>query len=118
MSFTRNRSQSSHSPNVKPRALQLHLQGAQDAMRPSMDMNLLVQRFSQSVLDRPSGRQRMSVLERVVGEGTPLGFSCCSMVSTMNDLEPGDVVQVVHDWDNRERSSWASWAFSRSLAPS
>jgi hypothetical protein len=24
----------------------------------------------------------------------------------MNDLEPGDVVQVVHDWDNRERSSW------------
>jgi hypothetical protein len=72
MSFTRNRSQSSLSPNVKQRALQLHLQGAQDAITALMDMNLLAQGFSQRCWNDPAGRQRMSVLERLLEKGRRL----------------------------------------------
>ena len=72
MSFTRNRSQSSHSPNVKPRALQLHLQGAQDAMEAFDGYESSGPALQPSVLDRPSGRQRMSVLELLLEKGSRL----------------------------------------------
>jgi hypothetical protein len=55
---------------VKPRALQLHLQGAQDAIDGlSMDMNLLAQGFSHRCWNDPAGRQRMSVLELLLEKG-------------------------------------------------
>ena len=72
MSFIRNRSQSSHSPNLKPRSLQLHLQGAQDAMEAFDGYESSGQVIQSSVLDRPSGRQRMSVLALLLEKGRRL----------------------------------------------
>jgi hypothetical protein len=65
MSFTRNRSQSSHSPNVKQRALQLHLQGAQDAITAFDGYESVGPGIQSTVLERPAGRQRMTVLQRL-----------------------------------------------------
>jgi hypothetical protein len=53
MSLTRNRSQSNHSPHINLRALQQHLQGAQDAMKAFDDINRLVQFFSQQCCNDP-----------------------------------------------------------------
>ena len=72
MSFTRNRSQSSHSPNVKQRALQLHLQGAQDAMTAFDGYESVGPGIQSTVLERPAGRQRMTVLQRLWEQGRRL----------------------------------------------
>ena len=72
MSFTRNRSQSSHSPNVKPRALQLHLQGAQEAMKAFDGYESPGPVIQSTVLERPAGRQRMTVLVRLLEKGRRL----------------------------------------------
>ena len=72
MSFTRNRSQSSDSPNVKQRALQLHLQGAKDAITAFDGYESAGPRIQSTVLERPAGRQRMSVLERLLENGRRL----------------------------------------------
>ena len=32
----------------------------------------------------------------VMGAGTPSGFDCCSIISTVNELEPVDGVKVVN----------------------
>ena len=72
MSFTRNRSQSSNSPNVNARALQLHLQGAQDAITAFDGYESAGPRIQSTVLERPAGRQRMSVLERLLEKGRRL----------------------------------------------
>ena len=72
MSFTRNRSQSSHSPNVKPRALQLHLQGSQDAMTAFDGYESSGPVLQSTVLERPVGRQRMTVLQRLLEKGRGL----------------------------------------------
>ena len=65
MSFARNRSQSSDSPNVKSRALQLHLQGAQDVMTAFDGYESVGPGIQSTVLERPAGRQRMTVLQRL-----------------------------------------------------
>ena len=72
MSFTRNRSQSSHSPNVNARALQLHLQGAQDAMTAFDGYESVGPVIQSTVLERPAGRQRMKVLQRLWEQGRRL----------------------------------------------
>ena len=72
MSFTRNRCQSSNSPNVKQRALQLHLQGAQDAITAFDGYESAGPGIQSTVLERPAGRQRMSVLERLLEKGRRL----------------------------------------------
>ena len=69
MSFTRNRSRSSHSPNVKPRALQLHLQGAQDAMTAFDGYESSGPLIQAAVLSRPTGRRRKTVLQRLLEKG-------------------------------------------------
>lgn len=66
MSFTRNRSQSSDSPNVKPRALQLHLQGAQDTLKAFDGYHSTGPVLQASVLERPTGRPQVTVLQRLV----------------------------------------------------
>lgn len=66
MSFARNRSQSGDSPTVKPRALQLHLQGAQDALTAFDGYQSTGPVVQASVLERPAGRQQMTVLQRLV----------------------------------------------------
>ena len=72
MSFTRNRSQSSHSPNVKQRALQLHLQGAQDAITAFDGYESAGPRIQSTVLERPAGRQGVSVWKRLLEKGRRL----------------------------------------------
>ena len=72
MSFTRNRSQSSHSPHVKPRALQQHLQGAQDAMMAFDGYQSSGPVLQSAVLKRPAKRLRMTVLQRLLEKGRRL----------------------------------------------
>ena len=72
MSLARNRSQSSHSPNVKPRSLQLHLQGAQDAMTAFDGYESVGPGIQSTVLERPAGRQRMTVLQWLWEQGRRL----------------------------------------------
>jgi hypothetical protein len=72
MSFTRNRSQSIHSPHVKPRALQQHLQGAQDAMTAFDGYQPYGPMLQSAVLQRPAKRQRMTVLQRLLEKGRRL----------------------------------------------
>ena len=72
MSFMRNRSQSSHSPHVKPRALQQHLQGAQDAMTAFDGYQSSGPMLQSAVLQRPVKRQRMTVLQRLLEKGRRL----------------------------------------------
>jgi hypothetical protein len=69
MSFTRNRSQSSHSPNVNPRALQMHLQGAQDALSAFDGYHSSGPALQPSVLERPAGFQRLTVLQQLLQRG-------------------------------------------------
>ena len=57
---------------MKPRALQLHLQGAQDAMKAFDGYESSGPVIQSTVLDRPSGRQRMSVRERLLEKGRRL----------------------------------------------
>jgi hypothetical protein len=71
MSFTRNRSQSSHSPHVKPRALE-YLQGAQDAMTAFDGYQSSGPMLQSAVLQRPAKRQRMTVLQRLLEKGRRL----------------------------------------------
>ena len=66
MSFARNRSQSSDGPNLKSRALQLHLQGAQDAMMAFDGYQSTGPALKSSVLERPAQRQQMTVLQRLL----------------------------------------------------
>ena len=72
MSFTRNRSQSSHSPKVHPRALQLQLQGAQDAMSAFDGYQSSGPALQSTVLERPAGRQRTTVLQKLLEKGRRL----------------------------------------------
>ena len=75
MSFARNRSQSSDSPNVKSRALQLHLQGAQDAMTAFDGYQSTGPALQASVHERPGGRQQVTVLQRLMERGSRLMLS-------------------------------------------
>ena len=72
MSLARNRSQSSHSPNVNQRALQLHLQGVQDAITAFDGYEAAGPEINSTVLERPAVRQRMSFLERLLEKGRRL----------------------------------------------
>jgi hypothetical protein len=69
MSFTRNRSRSSHSPNVTPHALQLHLQGEQDALSAFDGYHSSGPVLQPSVLERPVGFQRLTVLQQLLRRG-------------------------------------------------
>jgi hypothetical protein len=75
MSFARNRSQSSDSPNLKFRALQLHLQEAQDAMTAFDGYQSTGPALQASVLERPVGRQQVTVLQRLMERGSRLMLS-------------------------------------------
>ena len=66
MSCARNRSQSSDGPNLKSRALQLHLQGAQDAMTAFDGYQPIGTALQASVLERPIGHQQVTVLQRLM----------------------------------------------------
>ena len=72
MSFARNRSKSSNSPQVKLRALQQHLQGAQDAMTAFDGYQSSGPMLQSAVLQRPAKRQRMTVLQRLLEKGRRL----------------------------------------------
>ena len=66
MSFARNRSQSGDSPNIKSRALQLQLQGAQDAMTAFDGYQATGPALQASVLERPVAHQQVPVLQRLM----------------------------------------------------
>ena len=57
---------------MKPRALQLHLQGAQDAMEAFDGYESSGPVIQSLVLDRPSGCQRITVLELFLEKGRRL----------------------------------------------
>jgi hypothetical protein len=72
MSITRNRSQSQHGPQVQPRTLQQHLQGFQDVLSAFDGYQSSGPGLQSTVLQRPTGRQRLTVLQRLLDRGRRL----------------------------------------------